>query len=153
MTLKVGDKAPEFSLPASTGETISLKGLAGKKVVLYFYPKDDTPGCTKEACGFRDLNVEMKAAGAEVFGVSADSISSHNKFIKKFDLSFPLLADTEKTTATAYGAWGEKVVMGKKTIGMRRMTFLIDEEGKVQRVWPAVKPEGHAEEVLAAIRG
>ncbi len=152
MTLQTGDKAPEFSLPASNGKTVSLKGLAGKKVVLYFYPNDDTPGCTKEACSFRDNISGLKAAGAEVLGVSANDLTSHGKFIEKYSLNFPLLSDTEKTVSTAYGTWGEKVVMGKTTIGMKRMTFLIDEKGKVKKVWPVVKPEGHAEEVLEAIR-
>lgn len=152
MALAIGDKAPDFSLPASTGETVSLAGLEGKKVVLYFYPKDDTPGCTKEACGFRDADQELRAAGVEVLGVSADSLSSHQKFSDKFGLSFPLLADVDKIVANAYGAWGEKVVMGRKVIGMRRMTFLIDEEGVVQKIWAKVKPEGHAAEVLEAAR-
>jgi peroxiredoxin Q/BCP len=150
---KVGDKAPDFSLPASNGKTISLKGLAGKKVVLYFYPKDDTPGCTKEACGFRDANSELGKLGVQVLGVSAQNIASHEKFVKKYNLNFPLLADTEKVAANAYGAWGEKVFMGRKTIGMIRKTFLIDEKGKIARVWPKVKAEGHAGEVLAAIKG
>lgn len=153
MALNVGDPAPDFALPASTGATIALKDLRGKKVVLYFYPKDDTPGCTKEACGFRDVSAELKAAGAEVLGVSADGLASHKRFAEKYGLSFPLLADTEKTAANAYGAWGEKTVMGRKTIGMRRMTFLIDEQGRIARVWPKVSPEGHAAEVLAAVRG
>ncbi|MBM3924736.1 MAG: thioredoxin-dependent thiol peroxidase [SAR202 cluster bacterium] len=149
---KVGDKAPDFSLPASNGKTISLKGLAGKKVVLYFYPKDDTPGCTKEACGFRDANIELGKLGVQVLGVSAQNVASHQKFTQKYNLNFPLLADTEKTAANAYGAWGEKVFMGRKTIGMIRKTFLIDEKGKIAKVWPKVKAEGHAEEVLAAIK-
>ena len=149
--LKEGDKAPEFSLPASTGETISLAGLAGKKVALYFYPKDNTPGCTKEACGFRDANDLLKAAGVEVLGVSADGLSSHGKFSDKHGLNFPLLSDVEKTVANAYGAWGEKTFIGRTFIGMKRMTFLIDEEGKIQKIWPKVKPDGHAEEILAAV--
>ena len=108
MTLNVGDKAPEFSLPASTGETLSLKGLAGEKVALYFYPKDDTPGCTKEACGFRDADAQLKAAGIQVVGASADSLGSHERLVGKYGLPFPLLPDGEKTVASAYGAWGEK---------------------------------------------
>lgn len=152
MTLNVGDVAPRFSLPASTGETISLDGLAGKKVVRYFYPKDDTPGCTKEACGFRDSSQELNAAGVEVLGVSADSLTSHEKFASKYSLSFPLLSDAEKEVATAYGAWGEKVTMGRRVIGMRRMTFLIDEDEKIQQVWPKVRAEGHAQEVLKAVQ-
>jgi len=152
MVLNIGDKAPEFSLPSSTGETISLSDLAGRKVVLYFYPKDDTPGCTKEACGFRDSNDDLQAAGIQVLGLSTDTIKSHDKFIDKYNLNFPLLSDVDKTVADAYGAWGEKKSMGKTIIGMRRMTFLIDEKGTIKKIWPAVKPEGHAQEVLAAAR-
>ena len=149
-TLNVGDQAPDFSLPASTDETMSLRELRGKKVALYFYPEDDTPGCTKEACGFRDASDELKAAGIQVLGVSADGLDSHRRFSDKFGLTFPLLSDEDKTTANAYGTWGEKQVRGRTVIGMRRMTFLIDEEGKVQKIWHTVKPEGHAEEVLKA---
>jgi len=152
MPLKVGDKAPVFSLPASTGKTISLQELAGKKVVLYFYPRDDTPGCTKEACGFRDTHEGLTAAGVEVLGVSADSLRAHAKFAEKYRLSFPLLSDAEKIVAIAYGAWGEKQVRGRTVIGMKRMTFLIDEGGTIQQIWSTVKPEVHATEVLEAIR-
>ncbi len=152
MTLSPGDKAPHFSLPASTGETISLADAAGRKVVLYFYPKDDTPGCVKEACSFRDANDDLRAAGVEVLGVSADSLKSHRRFVEKYRLNFPLLSDDEKAVSTAYGAWGEKTVWGKTTMGMRRMTFLIDEEGTIQKVWPKVRPSGHAEEVLKAVK-
>ncbi|MBI4305218.1 MAG: thioredoxin-dependent thiol peroxidase, partial [Chloroflexi bacterium] len=119
---------------------------------LYFYPKDDTPGCTKEACGFRDSMKELRDAGVAVIGISADSISSHRKFSEKFGLRFPLLSDSSKAVANAYGAWGEKQFMGRKFIGMRRMTFLIDEKGKIVRIWEKVKPEGHAQEVLEAAR-
>jgi len=150
MTLQAGDKAPDFSLPASTGEDISLAGLAGKNVALYLYPKDNTSGCIKEACSFRDAGEELRDAGIVVLGVSADSIESHDRFAAKFGLDFPLLSDAEKIVSIAYGAWGEKNVYGKKTIGMKRMTFLIDEEGRLARVWPRVKPEGHAREVLEA---
>ena len=153
MTLSPGDKAPHFSLPASTDETISLSGAAGRKVVLYFYPKDDTPGCVKEACSFRDANAELREAGVEVLGVSADSLKSHRRFVEKYRLNFPLLSDEEKTVSTAYGAWGEKTAWGKTTVGMKRMTFLIDEEGVIRKVWPKVRPEGHAEEVLKAVKG
>ena len=152
MLLTVGDKAPEFTLPASTGQTISLEALTGKKVVLYFYPRDDTPGCTKEACGFRDIHAAFAAAGAEVLGISADSVQTHAKFTTKYGLVFPLLSDTTKSVATAYGAWGEKKVRGRTVIGMRRMTFLIDEGGTIRRIWSTVKPEGHAAEVLEALR-
>ena len=153
MTLSPGDKAPHFSLPASTGETISLSDAAGRKVVLYFYPKDDTPGCVKEACSFRDANAELRAAGVEVLGVSADSLKSHGRFVDKYKLNFPLLSDEAKTVSTAYGAWGEKTAWGKTTVGMRRMTFLIDEEGMIRKVWPKVRPDGHGEEVLKAVKG
>ena len=152
MTLTPGDKAPHFSLPASTGGTISLSEAAGRKVVIYFYPKDDTPGCVKEACGFRDANEELRAVGVEVLGVSADSLKSHRRFVEKYRLNFPLLSDEEKTVSTAYGAWGEKTAWGKTTVGMRRMTFLIDEEGMIRKVWPKVRPDGHAEEVLKAVK-
>ena len=151
MALEVGDPAPQFSLPASTGDTISLKDLEGKKVVLYFYPKDDTPGCTKEACSFRDANPELQTAGVVVLGVSADNLQSHEKFVNKYNLSFPLLADDDKAVATAYGAWGEKKRFGRTYVGLNRMTFLIDEGGKLQKIWPAVKAGGHAQEVLAAL--
>lgn len=152
MTLKEGDVAPHFSLPASTGGKISLKDLLGKKVVLYFYPKDDTTGCTKEACSFRDANDDLQAANVVVLGVSADNMESHEQFIKKYNLNFPLLSDEQTLVANAYGAWGEKEVRGQKVIGMRRMTFLIDESGKIQKTWPTVTPEGHAAEVLEAVR-
>ncbi len=153
MALKEGDKAPDFSLPASDGKTVSLKGLAGKKVVLYFYPKDNTSGCTVEACGFRDSDAKLKKAGAVVLGVSADSIASHQKFAGKYSLPFPLLSDEGAKVASAYGAWGEKSLYGRKYMGMFRMTFLIDEKGKLAKIWLKVKPDGHAEEVLTAIKG
>ena len=153
MSLNIGDKAPEFVLPASTGEDISLKDQAGKKVVLYFYPKDDTPGCTKEACGFRDASDELQALGAVVLGVSADSVKSHEKFVGKYELNFPLLADTEKVVANSYGAWGEKKRYGRTYMGMNRITYLIDESGNIERIWPAVKADGHAAEVVEAIKG
>jgi peroxiredoxin Q/BCP len=152
MALQVGDKAPEFSSPASTGGEISLADMRGKKVVLYFYPADDTPGCTKEACGFRDAQEKLTEAGAVVLGVSADDLKSHDRFVEKFDLNFPLLADEDKTVSNAYGAWGEKERYGTTVIGMIRKTFLIDEAGRVQRIWPEVKPDGHADEVLEAIK-
>lgn len=153
MALKEGDKAPDFSLPASSGGTISLKGLAGKKVVLYFYPKDNTSGCTTEACSFRDADAKLKKAGAVVLGVSADSIASHQKFAGKYSLPFALLSDEGSKVATVYEAWGEKSLYGRKYMGIFRKTFLIDEKGKLTKIWPKVKPEGHAEEVLAAIKG
>ena len=153
MVLTVGDEAPDFTLPASTGEEVSLSGLTGKKVVLYFYPKDNTPGCTKEACGFRDANDDIQDAGAVVLGVSSDSLKSHDKFVSKFGLNFPLLSDVDKETINAYGAWGEKRSFGKTSVGILRKTFLIDESRKIEKTWQKVTPEGHADEVLAAIKG
>ena len=153
MVLIVGDPAPDFTLPASTGEEISLEGFRGRKVVLYFYPKDDTPGCTIEACGFRDANDDIRDAGAVVLGMSPDSLESHDKFISKFELNFPLLSDADKETINAYDAWGEKESFGKKSMGILRKTFLIDERGKIAQIWPAVSVDGHADDVLAAIRG
>ena len=153
MVIKEGEKAPDFSLPATNGQTVSLKDLGGKKVVLYFYPKDNTPGCTKEACAFRDNHSDLQKAGAVVLGVSADAIQSHEKFRGKFDLPFPLLSDEDAAVATAYGAWGEKSLYGRKFMGMNRHTFLIDEQGDVQKVWLRVRPDKHAEEVLEAITG
>jgi peroxiredoxin Q/BCP len=152
MPLTVGEKAPPFVLPASTGQHISLQALAGKTVVLYFYPRDDTPGCTTEACGFRDSYDTLKAAGVEVLGVSADSPGAHTKFTEKYHLPFPLLSDADKTVAIAYGAWGEKLVRGRPAVGMKRMTFLIDAVGTIQRIWSTVKPAGHAAEVLEHVR-
>ena len=152
MPLTVGEKAPPFELPASTGQHISLQALVGKTVVLYFYPRDDTPGCTTEACGFRDSYDALKAAGVEVLGVSADSLRAHTKFTEKYHLPFPLLSDTDKTVAIAYGAWGEKLVRGRPVVGMKRMTFLIDAAGTIQRIWSTVKPPGHAAEVLEHVR-
>lgn len=145
-----GDAAPDFSLPASTGDTVTLSDLKGQPVVLFFYPKDNTPGCTKEACAFRDLSADFKQAGVTVFGVSGDSLESHDKFVNKFDLNFPLLSDPEHTMLTAYGVWGEKKNYGRTYMGITRSTFLIDATGKVAKVWPKVKVDGHAEEVLAA---
>jgi thioredoxin-dependent peroxiredoxin len=149
--LTLGVKAPDFSLAADDGTTVTLKALKGRKVVLYFYPKDDTSGCTKEACGFRDRWSDVKQAGAIVLGVSPDAVTSHQKFKQKYQLPFPLLADEDHLVAEAYGAWGEKSMYGKKYKGILRTTFLIDGEGRIARVFEKVKPEGHAAEVLAAI--
>jgi peroxiredoxin Q/BCP len=149
--LKAGDKAPRFSLPSDSGETIALKDLRGKPVVLYFYPKDDTSGCTVEACEFRDSWKEVTQSGAVVLGVSPDGVASHQKFKKKFSLPFPLLADEGHQVAEAYGAWGEKSMYGRKYQGVLRTTFLIDGDGKISRVFEKVKPKGHAAEVLAAL--
>jgi thioredoxin-dependent peroxiredoxin len=146
-----GQKAPEFTLPSSEGGDVALKDLRGKTVVLYFYPKDDTPGCTKEACAFRDSQAAIKKKGAVVLGVSGDSLDSHGKFKAKYKLNFPLLADTDKAVAKKYGAWGEKVMYGKKVTGMIRSTFVIDEEGVVRKVFPKVRVDGHADKVLQAL--
>jgi len=151
--VKEGKTAPEFTLASSEGGDVSLKGLRGKTVVLYFYPKDDTPGCTREACAFRDRQAKIKKAGAVVLGVSGDSLESHGKFKAKYELNFPLLSDPDKAVAKKYGAWGEKVLYGKKTIGMIRSTFVIDGEGVVRKVFPRVKVDGHAEKVLEAVTG
>jgi peroxiredoxin Q/BCP len=149
--IKEGQKAPEFSLPTTEGGRVSLRDLRGRPVVLYFYPKDDTPGCTKEACGFRDSYSKLKKAGAVLLGVSPDSLESHQGFRKKYSLPFPLLADEDKAVATRYGAWGEKVLYGKKVIGMIRSTFVIGPDGTVQKVFPRVRVDGHADKVLEAV--
>ena len=148
--LKEGDKAPDFAVTDQTGKIVRLKDLRGKKVVLYFYPKDDTPGCTKEACSFRDSFAKFKKRGIEVFGVSLDSEKSHQKFIDKFSLPFRLLADTERKLSESFGTYGEKKFMGRTYMGNNRMTFLIDEKGKIKKIFGKVKPEEHAEDVLAA---
>lgn len=151
LSLKLGDSAPEFSASATDGSTIRLSDLKGRPVILYFYPRDDTPGCTKEACAFRDGYAAFKKKGAVILGVSADSVTSHVKFTEKFKLPFPLLADEDKAIVKAYGAWGEKSFMGRKYEGIHRVTFLIGADGRIQQVWPKVKPEEHAAEVLAAL--
>ena len=152
IVLKPGDRAPSFSDHSQTGEIVSLADLNGRKVVLYFYPKDDTPGCTKEACAFRDDYTELQNAGVTVLGVSTDPVESHARFAEKFKLPFPLLADDAKQMVTAYGVWGEKSFMGRKIMGTRRMTFLIGGDGRIKAVWDKVKPEGHAREVLEEAR-
>jgi peroxiredoxin Q/BCP len=131
---------------------VKLSELKGSPVVLYFYPADDTPGCTREACAFRDRSGELKKLGAKVLGVSPDDVASHVKFVKKFKLNFPLLADTDHAVAEKYGAWREKNMYGKKKMGIARSTFLIDAEGKIAKVWKAVKVDGHDEHVIAALR-
>jgi peroxiredoxin Q/BCP len=151
MDLKVGQKAPDFTTLNDSGEKVKLSDFKGKKIVLYFYPKDDTPGCTKEACAFRDGIGEIKRKGAVVLGVSADSVQSHEKFKKKFDLNFPLLADTDKKIVEAYGTWKEKSMYGKKYMGIERTTFLIDEQGKIAHIFPKVKVDEHYEEVVRAL--
>ena len=152
--LDVGDKAPAFRLQTGTGEWVSSKDFAGKKrIVLYFYPKDDTPGCTKEACSFRDHRKHILAQDAVVFGVSPDSAASHEKFTAKYKLNFPLLVDTERKVAEAFGAWGEKVLYGKRSIGMIRKTFVIGKDGKIEYANHKVKAEGHGEKILAVLTG
>ena len=151
VTATAGTKAPSFSLPAEDGRTISLDDLKGKRVVLYFYPKDDTSGCTTEACEFRDSWKAVEQAGAVVLGVSPDTVASHLKFKKKYSLPFPLLADTDHRVAEAYGAWGEKSMYGRKYHGILRTTFIIDERERIAKVFERVKPRGHAAEVLAAL--
>ena len=148
--LKEGDKAPAFVARDGEGKTVRLKDLSGKKVALFFYPKDDTPGCTKEACSFRDSFARFKKRGIEVLGVSLDSEKSHQKFAAKFDLPFRLLADTDRAISEAYGTYGEKKFMGRTYMGNHRRTFLIDEKGKIKKIFDKVKPEGHADEVLEA---
>jgi len=148
--LKEGDKAPDFSATDQNGNTVKLKDLKGQRVVLYFYPKDDTPGCTKEACSFRDADDVYRKKGIRVLGVSTDNEKSHQKFISKFQLPFDLLADTEKTIVNDYGVWGEKSMYGKKYMGTFRKTFLIDEQGKIAKIFDKVDVAKHADEVLAA---
>jgi thioredoxin-dependent peroxiredoxin len=149
--------APDFTLPAVGSDDVVKNGqvhlaeLKGHTVVLYFYPKDDTPGCTKEACNFRDANHLMQKRGIVVLGVSADDIRSHQKFANKYDLSFPLLADTDTTVSQLYGVYGEKNMYGKKYMGVKRETFLIDKDGIVRKIWHKVKPEEHASEVLETV--
>ena len=150
--IEVGKKAPAFTLAADDGSQVKLANLQGRPVVLYFYPKDDTPGCTKEACAFRDRKAELEKLGAAVFGVSPDTVESHVKFRDKFELNFRLLADPDHTLAEKYGAWREKDMYGKKSMGIQRSTYLIDAEGRVARVWQRVQVDGHDEDVLAAVK-
>ena len=151
LKLKVGDQAPAFTVATSGGGKISLADYLGKHVILYFYPKDDTPGCTKEACAFRDGFADFKKRGAVILGVSTDPVKAHDKFVEKFNLPFLLLADEDKKIVEAYGVWGEKTFMGRKYLGTNRVTFLIGPDGKIKNIWPQVKPEEHAAEVLAAL--
>ena len=150
-TLTIGDKAPDFSLPTGDGSTLSLKGLKGKRVVLYFYPKDDTSGCTREACAFRDEVKVFEKKGVAIVGVSVDSPESHRKFAGKYDLPFTLLSDEKKSMVKAYGVWKEKSMYGKKYLGIERTTFVIDEKGKIAQVFRKVKVDGHVGEVLAGL--
>jgi peroxiredoxin Q/BCP len=151
IVVREGQKAPAFTLETLGGKKLSLADFKSKPVVLYFYPKDDTPGCTREACAFRDSQAALKKAGAVVLGVSPDSAASHERFSGKYKLSFPLLSDPDKGVAKKYGAFGEKVMYGKKVVGMIRSTFVIDGEGVVRKVFPRVRVDGHAEQVLAAL--
>jgi len=150
--MKVNDKAPAFSLLDQDGNKVSLKDFAGKTVVLFFYPKADTPGCTVEACGFRDTYKKLQATGAVILGISADTSEKQKKFEKKFSLPYPLLADTDKKVCEAFGVIQEKSMYGKKYMGIARMTFVIAPTGKIQRIYEKVKPDGHAEEVLAYLK-
>jgi peroxiredoxin Q/BCP len=151
--LAPGDPAPPFALPADDGTTVSLEGLRGKRVVLYFYPKDDTPGCTREACSFQESLPLFTDAGVVLLGVSRDAAAAHQRFRKKYDLAFPLLTDADGAVHRAYGAWGEKTLYGKKTEGVLRTTALIDAQGKILRVFSPVKVEGHTDAVLASLAG
>ena len=144
--------APAFALKATNGATLKLSELKGKPVVIFFYPKDDTPGCTKEACAFRDRLAEIQKLGAVVLGVSADDVASHKKFSEKFSLNFPLLADTDHRMAEQYGAWREKNMYGKVSMGIQRSTFLIDANGVVTKVWKKVSVDGHDQQVIDALQ-
>ncbi len=149
--LAEGDDAPDFTLPSSDGGTVSLQTLRGQEVVLYFYPKDDTPGCTTEACAFRDAHPQFAGANAVVLGVSPDTMDSHDRFTAKYSLPFPLLADTDHQVAATYGAWTEKSMYGRKYMGIDRSTFWIGTDGKIKRIWRKVKAQGHAGEVLSVL--
>jgi peroxiredoxin Q/BCP len=148
--LKEGDKAPDFNSKDQNGNPVKLSDFKGQKVVLYFYPKDDTPGCTKEACSFRDTDDVYREKGIKVLGVSTDDEKSHQKFISKYQLPFDLVADTDKNIVESYGVWGEKSMYGKKYMGTNRKTFLIDEDGKIAKIFDKVNVSEHADEVLSA---
>jgi thioredoxin-dependent peroxiredoxin len=150
--LEEGSKAPAFTLASDSGTKVKLSDLKGSPVVLYFYPKDDTPGCTKEACAFRDRQADLTKFGAKVFGVSPDDVASHVKFRDKYELNFPLLADPDHKVAEKYGAWREKNMYGKKSMGIQRSTFLIDADGKIAKVWKRVQVDGHDQQVLDALK-
>ena len=148
----IGKPAPDFAMPTDGGGKVSLKDFKGKKLILYFYPKDDTPGCTKEACGFRDSLPDFSKAKAAVLGVSRDKVASHDKFKAKYDLNFPLASDEDGKCSAAYKTWVEKSMYGRKYMGLERSTFLIDEKGILRAEWRKVKVPGHVEEVLAAVK-
>lgn len=150
--LEEGAKAPAFTLTADDGKKVKLSDFKGSPVVIYFYPKDDTPGCTREACAFRDRKAELAKLGAKVVGISPDTVASHVKFRDKFTLNFPLLADPDHAVAEQFGAWREKTLYGKKSIGIARSTFLIDAKGIVRRVWRSVKVDGHDAKVIEALQ-
>ncbi len=150
--LKINQKAPDFNLPDQSGEMHNLKMYKGKKVLLYFYPKDDTPGCTTEACSFRDNLKDLSSLGLVVLGVSKDSVASHAKFAKKYDLNFPILSDETGEVIESYGAWGKKKFMGREYLGILRMSFLIDQDGKIEKIYDEVKPEKHVGEVKGDIK-
>ena len=149
--LEPGAQAPSFSLPDQDGKTVSLDDFKGSKVIVYFYPKDDTPGCTKEACQFNDNLHAFQRAGVPVLGISADDAASHRAFREKYGLGFDLLSDTDHQVMEAYGVWGEKTTYGRTSVGVIRSTFLVDEQGRIQRAWYNVKADGHAEKVLAEL--
>jgi peroxiredoxin Q/BCP len=150
--IEPGKKAPAFTLVSDSGDKVKLSDLAGSPVVLYFYPKNDTPGCTKEACNFRDRQKELTKLGAKIFGVSPDDVKSHEKFRDKYSLNFPLLADPDHKVAEKYGAWREKNMYGKKSMGIQRSTYLIGPDGKVVKVWKKVSVDGHDEQVIEALK-
>jgi thioredoxin-dependent peroxiredoxin len=152
MAIDVGDKVPDITMPTDGGGKLSLAGLKGKKVVVYFYPKDDTPGCTTEACGFRDALPDFSGVDAIIVGVSKDSPGSHDKFKKKFGLNFVLSTDADGSVCNAFGTWVEKSMYGRKYMGIDRATFLVDKEGVVRNIWRKVKVNGHVDEVLAAAK-
>lgn len=152
MAIEIGKAAPDFTLPTDGGGEVSLSGLKGKNVIVYFYPKDDTPGCTKEACGFRDAMPDFSGADAEIIGVSKDSVAKHDKFKAKYDLRFPLASDEESDVCERYGVWVEKNMYGKKYMGIERATFLIDENGKIAEIWRKVKVPGHVDAVKEALQ-
>lgn len=150
--LNIGDMAPDFDMPTDGQGRVRLSELKGQKVVLYFYPKDDTPGCTTEACTFRDMLPDFSNVNALVLGVSKDDVKKHDKFKQKYELTFPLVVDEDGSVCDAYGTWIEKSMYGKKYMGIDRATFLIDEHGKIQKIWRSVKVPGHVQEVLSAVQ-
>lgn len=147
--LQAGDSVPEFTLTSDRGDQVSAAGLKGQRYVLYFYPKDDTPGCTTQACSFRDTLPRFNDLKVAVFGVSADSLAAHQKFVRKYQLNFPLLSDPERTLLESIGVWVEKSMYGRSYFGIQRATFVVDANGRIEKVWPKVKAKGHGEEVAA----